>query len=128
MILNQIKTNVERDNARDKKKLIVLSIFTVIWLVITMLNNYYISKKAEGAVSWGTTLISNDKQMSVNQQIIILNESNIISNQQHIERRLIDIQNELDSKKQQPFLSPKAKSNQINTVRSSDLAPFQTVK
>jgi len=126
MTPEQIQAAVERENARDKKKFIVLAVFTAIWIVITMVNNIFISKKAEGAVSWGSTLITNDKQVLLNQQVIIINESNIISNQQHIEKRLIDIQNELDSKKPQPFLSPKAKSNQVNIIRSSNLMPFQS--
>lgn len=126
MTPEQLHIETERENARDKKKFIVLAVFTVLWLLMTVLNNVYLSKKAEGAVSWGNTLIANNNQLLVNQQIVMMNESNIINNQQRIEKRLIEIQNELDSKKSQPYLSPRAKTTQINTVRSSNLTPYQS--
>ncbi len=128
MTPEQLQATVDREDARDKKKFIVLAIFTVVWLALTMVNNIYLSKKAEGAVSWGNTLILDDKQMIINQQSIMINESNIIGNQILIEKRIIDIQNQLDSKKTPPTLSPRGKDNQPNTVRSSNLTPFQTVK
>jgi peptidoglycan hydrolase CwlO-like protein len=59
----------KQQNKRDMTKLVVLTVFTVVWLVITIVNNTYLSKKSQSAVSWGNSIIEQNEKILKNQEV-----------------------------------------------------------
>ena len=68
----------KQQNKRDLIKLVVLSIFTITWLIITIVNNAHLSKKAESASTWGNSIIEQNDKMLKSQSVIIEQNDKIL--------------------------------------------------